>query len=74
MEYRYEIKCVLGSKKTNVFSCAVLAGIALLDQVKAMDYEPSFWWVDLIDHKENRHKLVNNPESGDLLRKEWEKI
>ena len=74
MVYRYEIKCVLGSKKTNVFSCAVLAGIALLDQVKAMDYEPSFWWVDLIDHKENRHKLVNNPESGDLLRKEWEKI
>ena len=74
MVYRYEIKCVLGSKKTNVFSCAVLAGIALLDRVKAMDYEPSFWWVDLIDHKENRHKLVNNPESGDLLRKEWEKI
>lgn len=74
MAYRYEIKCVLGSKKTNVFSCAVLAGIALLDQVKAMDYEPSFWWVDLIDHKENRHKLVNNPESSDLLRKEWEKI
>ena len=74
MEYRYEVKCVLGSKKTNVFSCAVLADIALLDQVKAMDYEPSFWWVDLIDHKENRHKLVNNPESGDLLRKEWEKI
>ena len=74
MEYRYEVKCVLGSKKTNVFSCAVLAGIALLDRVKAMDYEPSFWWVDLIDHKENRHKLVNNPESGDLLRKEWEKI
>lgn len=74
MEYRYEIKCVLGSKKTNVFSCAVLAGIALLDQVKAMDYEPSFWWVDLIDHVENRHKFVCNPESGDLLRKEWEKI
>lgn len=74
MGYRYEIKCVLGSKKTNVFSCAVLAAIALLDRVKAMDYEPSYWWVDLVDHKENRHKFVNNPGAGDLLHKEWEKI
>ena len=74
MEYRYEVKCLLGSKKTNVFSCAVLQGVALLDLLKGMGYDPCLWWIDLIDHKENRHKLVYNPESGDLLRKEWEKI
>lgn len=74
MKYRYEVKCLLGSKKTNVFSCAVLQGLELLYKLKYMDFDPCLWWIDIIDHKENRHKLVYNPESGDLLRKEWEKI
>lgn len=69
--YRYEIRCVLGSKKTNVFSCAVLAGLALLDQVKAMDYPEDSWWIDLVDHVNHKHKHLVNPESYDLLHSDW---
>lgn len=72
--YRYEIKCVLGSKRTNIFSCAVLAGIALLAQVKAMDYAEDSWWIDLVDHCNHRHKYLVNPRSYDLLHSEWVQI
>lgn len=74
MEYRYEVKCLFGSKKTNLFSCAVLQGIALLEQLKAKGFDPCLWWIDLIDHVENRHKLVYNPDSGDFIHKEWVEI
>lgn len=68
---RYQIKCCIDSKSTNMYSMAELAAFAMMDQLVSLDVPEDEKYVDIIDHELDIFKHVTGMSYRDIALTSW---
>ena len=73
-KYRFEIRTFRGYKHTNVKSCAILAAIAMVEEIQNDNHPNTLWWAVLTDHETGLKKIFSSVDHGDIESTLWLKI
>lgn len=71
---RYEIKCCIDSKSTNMYSMAEIAAFAMIDQLIWLDVPENEKYIDIIDHELNIFKHIQGLDYRDIALTSWRDI
>lgn len=71
---RYEIKCCIDSKSTDIYCMAELAAFCMLDQLISLDVPECEKYVDLIDHERKIYKHITGIYYRDVVLTSWRDI
>lgn len=72
--YRFEIRTFRGYKHTNVKSCAILAAMAMVEEIQSDNQPNTLWWAVVTDHNTGLKKIFSSVDKGDMSSTLWLKI